>query len=370
MNILHIISSGGMYGAEAVILNLSRSLNENQHRSILGVFSNSTNPNLELHNAATKAGVESHLIDCRGQIDRAVPARIRELARKTRADVIHAHGYKADVYVYLAFRNSGIPLVSTCHNWLRQNRTVALYGTVDRLVLRNYTAVAAVSEQVKKTLLKSGVRKEKIHKVINGIDLRPFDEAVPSLRTNSHGEQAATVGWVGRLSHEKGPDLFLRAAAKTLAHLPQTKFILVGDGTDRASLESLIDELKIRDSVSLAGRREDMPSVYASFDIAVLSSRQEGLPMAVLEGMASSRPWVATAVGDVPTVILNDVTGVLVRPNDVEALSAALISLLQDVEKQQQLGRAARKLVEEKFSAQRMSNDYLDIYQECMRDPS
>jgi glycosyltransferase involved in cell wall biosynthesis len=369
MKILHIISSGGMYGAEAVILNLSRSLNETQHRSILGVFSNSTNPNLELHNAATRAGVESHLIECNGQIDRAVPNRIRELVRQTGADIIHAHGYKADVYVYLALRNSGVPMVSTCHNWLRQNRTVAVYGAVDRLVLRNYTAVVAVSDQVKRTLLSSGVYKEKIHKVVNGIDLRPFEKAVPSLRTNSNGDRAATVGWVGRLSHEKGPDLFLRAAAQTLARLPQTKFILVGDGPDRTSIESLIDELNLRSSVSLAGRRDDMPSVYASFDIAVLSSRQEGLPMAVLEGMASSRPWIATAVGDVPTVIHDDVTGVLVRPNDVEALSTALISLLQDVEKQHQLGSTARKLVEEKFSATRMSNDYLHIYQECLRDP-
>jgi glycosyltransferase involved in cell wall biosynthesis len=368
MNILHIISSGGMYGAEAVILNLSRSLNENHHRSMLGVFANSPNSNLELYDAARTTGIESHLIECEGQMDRSALSRIRELARETRADLIHAHGYKADVYVYLALRNSGIPLVSTCHNWLTQDRAVVFYGTVDRLVLRNYTAVAAVSEQVKKTLLSAGVSKERIHKVINGIDLKPFNNAVPSLRTNSGTEHSLTVGWVGRLSHEKGPDIFLRAAAQTLKQLPQTKFIVVGDGPDRTSLESLIDQLNIRDNVSLAGRREDMPSVYASFDIAVSSSRQEGLPMAILEGMASSRPWIATAVGDVPTVILDDVTGVLVRPNDIESLSSALIALLQDVEKRNRFGSEARKLVEKQFSAQRMSEDYLDIYQQSLKN--
>jgi glycosyltransferase involved in cell wall biosynthesis len=366
MNILHIISSGGMYGAEAVILNLSRALNDNQHRSILGVFSNSSNPNLQLHEAAARAGVESHLIQCQGQIDRTVPARIRELAHQTRADVVHAHGYKADAYVYIALRNSEIPLVSTCHNWVTQNSLVSFYGVVDRFVLRKYTAVAAVSDQVKKTLLDAGVRKEKIHKVINGIDLRPFSNAVPSLREDPDSEHIMIVGWVGRLSHEKGADIFLRAAAQTLASLPQTEFVVVGDGPDRNALESLVDELNIQDSVSFVGRREDMPSVYASFDIVVSSSRQEGLPMAILEGMASGKPWIATTVGDVPTVILQDVTGILTPPGNVESLTAALIALLSDPDRRDRLGTTARKLVEEQFSAERMTEDYLRIYRESI----
>jgi glycosyltransferase involved in cell wall biosynthesis len=365
MNILHIISSGGMYGAEAVILNLSRTLNEKEHRSILGVFSNSSNPNFQLHEAAARAGVQSHLIQCQGQVDRTVPARIRELARQTQADVVHAHGYKADAYVYIALRKSGIPLVSTCHNWVTQNSLVSFYGIVDRLVLRRYTEIAAVSDQVKQTLLDAGVHREKIHKVINGIDLRPFSGAVPSLRKDSDTRQI--VGWVGRLSHEKGADIFLRAAAQTLISLPKTKFVVVGDGPDRNTLESLIDELNIRDNVSLVGRREDMPSVYASFDILVSSSRQEGLPMAILEGMASGKPWIATIVGDVPTVILQDITGVLIPPNNVEALSSALANLLRDPARQELLGTAARKLVEDQFSAERMTEDYLRIYREGIR---
>jgi glycosyltransferase involved in cell wall biosynthesis len=367
MNILHIISSGGMYGAEAVILNLSCTLNEQQHRSILGVFSNSSNPNLQLHEAAARAKVESHLIQCQGQIDHGVPERIRELTRRTRADVVHAHGYKADVYVYIALRKSGIPLVSTCHNWVTQNSLVSFYSVVDRLVLRHYTEIAAVSDQVKQTLLDAGVRREKIHKVINGIDLTQFSSAVPSLRGDADTKQISIVGWVGRLSHEKGADIFLRAAAQTLISLPQTRFVVAGDGPDRSALESLIDELNIRGNVSLVGRREDMPSVYASFDILVSSSRQEGLPMAILEGMASGKPWIATIVGDVPTVILQDITGVLVPPDDVDALSTALIDLLRDRERQELLGTAARKLVEDQFSAERMTEDYLRIYREGIR---
>ena len=99
MKVLHIISSGGMYGAEAVILNMSRILNESGDASVLGVFANSTNPNLQLHQRAAKEAIESHLIPCTGQIDRTAIAAIRELAVRTGADVVHAHGFKADIYV-------------------------------------------------------------------------------------------------------------------------------------------------------------------------------------------------------------------------------------------------------------------------------
>ncbi len=362
MKILHIISSGGMYGAEAVILNLSRTLNEGSHSSVLGVFSNSANPNLQLHEAATKENIESHLIPCNGQIDRTVIESIRSLAARTNADIVHAHGYKADIYTYFALRGSDIPLVSTCHTWYDNDLFVSLYGMADRLVLRSFAAVVAVSDEVKQRLLKAGVHEDKIHLVRNGIDLRPFDNAAPSLQ-KSFANDPSIVGLVGRLSTEKGVDIFLRAAARVLNELPSTKFAVVGEGPDWEKLESLIDELKIRKSVSMLGRRDDMPSVYASLEIMVSASRQEGLPIAILEGMASRRPLIATTVGAVPTVVLDGRTGVLVPPENIEVLASKIVSLLKDPSRRESLGAAARKLIEKEFSAERMTADYLHVYE-------
>jgi glycosyltransferase involved in cell wall biosynthesis len=115
----------------------------------------------------------------------------------------------------------------------------------------------------------------------------------------------------------------------------------------------------------MLGRRDDMPSVYASFEIMVSASRQEGLPIAILEGMASRRPLIATNVGAVPTVVLDGRTGVLLPPEDVEALASEIVSLLKDSARQKSLGAAARKLVEEEFSAERMAADYLRVYEEA-----
>ncbi len=109
MRVLHVISSGGMYGAEAIILNLSRSLHEAGHASALGVFSNSAQPNLQLHESALAHGIESHLVACQGQLDLSVPASIRSLVQQTGADLVHAHGYKADIYTWLALRGRRTP---------------------------------------------------------------------------------------------------------------------------------------------------------------------------------------------------------------------------------------------------------------------
>jgi glycosyltransferase involved in cell wall biosynthesis len=363
MRILHIISSGGMYGAEAVILNMSRSLKEAGHQSVLGVFANSENPNVQLHERALAEGVESHLIPCSGQVDFAVMKKIRELVRQTNADIVHCHGYKADIYVYFGLRKTNIPYISTCHTWYDNNLLVTLYGMADRFVLRRYAGVVAVSNEVKQRLLRSGVEESKIYLINNGIDLRPFDRAAPTLRKDDQGKAQLVVGLVGRLSTEKGVDIFLQSAVVVLSAIPEAIFLAVGDGPDRPQLELLIDNLNLRESVFLLGRRDDMPSVYASLDVMVSASRKEGLPIAILEGMASRRAVIATAVGEVPTIIQHGQTGILVQAEDPDALSAAIIALLNDSASRDRLGAAAKQSVEESFSAERMTANYLRVYE-------
>jgi glycosyltransferase involved in cell wall biosynthesis len=366
MKVLHIISSGGMYGAEAVILNLSHTLNDGPHCSVLGVFSNLSNPNLQLHERAIQEGIESHVLPCDGQVDRRTVAAIRELAVRTRADVVHAHGFKADIYVYLALRGMKTPFVSTCHTWYDNNLLVFLYGVADRLVLRKYPRVVAVSDEVRSRLLKAGVSRGRIRLIRNGIGLRAFENPIPTLRRDLQSDTVPIIGLIGRLSWEKGVDIFLNAASRVLAEFPNARFVVVGEGPDKGKLEQQVEELNIRESVSMLGRRDDMASVYASLDVMVSASRQEGLPMAILEGMANSLPLVATAVGAVPTVVLDGRTGILVPAEKPDALAAGIIDLLRDPAKRKRLGTAARRRVEEEYSAERMTNDYLQVYAEAI----
>jgi glycosyltransferase involved in cell wall biosynthesis len=366
MRVLHIISSGGMYGAEAVILNLSRRLQQTGHSSVLGVFENQPNPNLQLHKAAGRNGIESHLLACEGQIDKSMPKKIRHLVQITGADVVHAHGYKADIYVYFALQGGKTPLISTCHTWYDNSLTLRLYGAADRFFLRRYTRVVAVSSEVKERLVQSGVRPEKVSIIQNGIDCTPFRDAHPSLRDDVRFRDAtAIVGLVGRLSTEKGVDVFIRSAPKILATHPGVRFVIVGDGPDLESLKALITELNVAANVTLLGRRDDMPNVYRSLDVMVSASRQEGLPMAILEGMASKRALIATSVGEVPSLIQDDITGILLPPGDVDLLAHAISALVDDPQRRQRLGQAAERLIEADFSAERMTSDYLIVYEQA-----
>jgi glycosyltransferase involved in cell wall biosynthesis len=368
MKVLHIISSGGMYGAEAVILTLSRIMNTGPHQSVLGVFSNSARPNLQLYEAATAENIEAHLISCTGQLDRSVPAAIRKLVQQIGADIVHAHGYKADIYLYLAMRGRSTATISTCHTWYDNDLALRIYGLLDRFALKSYAGIVAVSKEVEQRLLDAGVSRDRIRLIRNGIDLRSFSSSDGSAQPETN--RPLKVGLVGRLSPEKGVDVFLRAAAEVLIELPSTRFVVVGDGPDHIQLQTLINELHIEHAAYLHGREEDMPSFYRSLDLMVSSSRQEGLPMALLEGMASGLPLVATAVGAVPTVVQNGQTGLLVPPEDNKELAAAILKLLRDPQTRQAYGHAARELVADQYSAERMTADYLQLYEHVLKPPN
>jgi glycosyltransferase involved in cell wall biosynthesis len=257
-----------------------------------------------------------------------------------------------------------MPLVSTCHTWYDDNRLVWLYGVIDRRILRGYNAVVAVSDDVRNRLLSSGVQSDHIHFIRNGIDLRPFTNATPSLHHLATHPEGLLVGWIGRLTRDKGPDLFLRAIAQLRPNFPNTRYLMVGEGPYRSECERLITHLALGDVVHLLGQRFDMPAIYASCDFLVSSSRMEGLPMAILEGMASSRPWVAPAVGAIPLAILDGRNGILIPPGDVETLAGSMARLMRSAEDRVQMGADARRLVEAESSAEHMSEDYLRVYED------
>jgi len=358
-----------MYGAEAVILNLCGVLAGSlEYQSVLGVFDNSASPNLALHEAALKSGFESHLIRCRRQFDRTVPISIRNLVQQTKADVVHTHGYKPDVYAWLGLRRTSIPLVSTCHTWYDNDLALRAYGALDRWVLRSFERVVAVSDQVQDRLLRAGVAPQRVQLIRNGIDLRPFADAAENRRLRSRRGDVLRIGLVGRLAPEKGVDIFFRTAAAVLRQHPAVEFVVVGDGPDRSNLLQLLRTLQIENKASLAGQCSDMPSFYASIDILVSASRQEGLPMALLEGMASSLPVVATAVGQVSQVINNDSVGRIVPPEDSAALASAISELIGDASLRERIGNWAKARVAAEFSADKMAADYLCIYEQAIQE--
>ena len=364
MKVLHIISSSGMYGAERVILNLSRRLNSSGHTAMLGIFQHSNQSENPLFDVAVAEGIASYLIPCRGQVDLSSVRALRSLVRSTGADVLHAHGYKADIYGRFAIRRREIPIVSTCHNWLDTDIATRLYGYIDRFVLRRFSSVVAVSAGVERRLIRSGIPQKRVSIIRNGVEVDAF-RCGESLKS---GNDPLIVGFAGRLSVEKGADLFLRAAAAVHEKLPDVRFVIAGEGPEREGLETLMDQLSLRAFVSMLGRCDDIAAFYASLNILTSTSRTEGMPMGLLEGMASCLPIVATDVGDVSNLVRDGETGFLVPSGDLGQIENGIIKLLWDSSLRDRFGAAGRTLVAREFSAEAMTKQYLDVYKAALTD--
>lgn len=364
MKILHLISSGGMYGAEAVILNLSHALQRQGQESVVASFANAST---QMHDRALAEGLTSVLVPCKGQFSPMTLQSIRSLVREHGVDVLHAHGYKADLYGWAALRSSGVATVSTCHTWYDNDLAVRVYGALDRRVLRSFDQVVAVSAEVEQQLLDAGVTAAKIRRIRNGIDVQAFGEVAENRSGKS--SRALRVGLVGRLSREKGVDVFIEAASRVAKAFANVTFFVVGEGPDRPQLEEQIRSLNLGERLHLLGHQDAMLPVYAGMDLMVSASRQEGLPVALLEGMASGLPLVATSVGEVPNLILQGETGLLVEPGDPAALATAMEQVLGSSDRRLELGRKARERIAREYSAERMVGEYDKVYRQALDAP-
>jgi glycosyltransferase involved in cell wall biosynthesis len=237
-----------------------------------------------------------------------------------------------------------------------------LYDYIDGFVVRQFEAVVAVSDTIATQVRSLGVERSRISTISNGTSFTDIQNGSPMLRGLEPGE--IVIGTVCRLTTQKGLTYLLEAATPLLEQYPYIRFLIVGEGRDRNSLETVAKDTDISHRVTFAGLRRDIANVYASMDIFVLPSIDEGMPMALLEAMATGKAIVATNVGDVPKLIKSGETGLLIRPKEVSDLVNAISSLVKSENLRSKLGAQARAFVCETFSSERMAGQYLDLYRQ------
>jgi len=369
VTILSLISSEGHYGVENMLVTLDRSLSRRGCRCIVGVFDDSRFPHKEVAQRAECQGLPVEIIPCRGRLDYRAVKHIRKLIAHHDVDVLHPHGYKADLYAYAANRPGRVPLVATVHNWPSRLPSMRLYAALDRLVLRRFDKVAAVSDPAARILARWGVAGDKLCTILNAVDIERYRNATPTLSSEIGQACHALVGFVGRLVPSKGGSSLLRAAQRVLSRNPEVTFVLVGDGPSRKDWETLAAELGISGRVRFTGTRNDMPGVYASLDVVVLPSEIESMPMCVLEAMAAGKPVIATPVGAVPQLVASEETGLLVETGSVDALANAILRLVDDRDFARQLGENGYQRAAKQFSADTMAESYLSLYRQLFKSP-
>lgn len=359
-HVFHLHSSAGVYGAEYVLLGLIPALDRIGVRSTLLCLDNPLRSEQPLFERANALGVSVERLPCRGKLDRATVRAIRERVSRSASPLLHVHGYKSAFYAWLARRGGIMPIVATLHGPTPVSRRLRLYNRIEQWLLRRFDKVCVVSARMRDDLIATGIPAERICLVENGIDTDRFRPDVASLPRGDFGipENAFVFGASMRLSEEKNPLGMLDAFAEVFRKYPNAWLAIAGDGPLRAEVIARAEHLGISGRIRLLGARDDMERYYPMLDCFVLPSHYEGLPLALLEAMATAKPVVGTDVGQV-SIVLAGLPARLVPASDTPALASAMQACIAE-------NPAARpdlrQRVCERYSVTRMAQMYADVY--------
>ena len=293
--------------------------------------------------------------------------------RREQPDIVHCYLYTPSLYGGFAAKLAGNPVIITSRRGLghfKDNKPH--YQMLENIVNRFADGVLVNSHAVKDDVFKrEALASDKVHMIHNGIDTHtftPVEHADEYLLSKKHelgiSETAPVIGMIANFFAYKGYREFLLAASEVLRHFPQARFVCIGEDCGiQPELEQLCRELGIAQSCLFRlGQYQEIPELIRTFDIQVSASHEEGFSNAVLEGMASGKPIIATTVGGNPEAVQHNVTGVLIPPKDPAALSHAILSLLKNPELASTLGRNGRKWVEDHFSLEKMIDKLENLY--------
>lgn len=302
--------------------------------------------------------------------------RLARLIRRGKYTIVHTHSSKAGIVGRWAAKFAGAPIiVHTVHGWGHHDHqhplVRAYYIWLEKLTLPITDKLIAVSPSNIEKGLKDGIGQPDDYVVIrSGIELDRFGH--PQVERGGTRTawgiplDAPLVGTVTRLSPQKGPLDFVRAAAQIAQAVPEAWFMMVGDGPMRAEVETLARDLGIANRLVLTGLRRDVPELLAAFDIFVLSSLWEGLPRVVTQAMATGLPVVSTAIDGSAEVVEEGVNGFCVPPGEPGALAERAIKLLRDPELAQRLGKAGQLRAIE-FDVWTMVAKIAELYEHLLR---
>jgi glycosyltransferase involved in cell wall biosynthesis len=310
--------------------------------------------------------------------------RLYRVLRRERFTIVHTHTPKPGLLGQLAARLAGVPIViNTLHGFYFHDHMKPFrrrfYMTMERIAARCSDVILSQnSEDIQTAVREKICPPERIKRLGNGIDVRRFDRRRldPGVLARArHGlgipHDAAVVGFVGRLVEEKGILELLQAMQTVVAQVPHVRLLIVGPIDDEKSdalKPDMAQRYGLADVCIFTGKREDMPELYAQMDVFVLPSQREGFPRAPMEASAMGVPCVVTDIRGCREAVLPECNGLLVPLRNGPALTHAILELLTNREKAERLGRAGRRLAEERFDEQLVFSTVRTEYARLLRE--
>ena len=375
-NILYIIEGITFGGGERVFMQLAEGMKAKGYGITVGCV-----PRGVFAKRLRELGIEVEGFNMDSKYNIRVIFQMAKFMKQKNIHIVHTQGGRAPFFGRIAARLAKVPIVISTVAMLlsreshsdvnRLKRTV--YLLIDKLTSGYVDRFLVLSEPHREALNTDyNIERSKVIKIYNGIEFHKYDAiSGDGLRVRKElgiALSSSIVGVIGRLAWEKGLPFFLQAASKVTATFPEIKFLIVGDGPLKAELEKLSNELNIRQNCIFTGFRQDIPDILSAVDMLVMSSLYEGMPMVILEAMAASKPVIATKVGGIPEMVRDGETGILVPPEDADALAGSMLTLLKNKNRARQMGLAGRRCVEDHFDVEVMVQNTEAVYQELMRE--
>ncbi len=358
-----VLASGDLWaGAEVMVYQLACGLTAITGLELCVVLLNDERLARELR----KIGIEVHVVD---ESKHSFPSIVRTVSRLVAVfspDVIHSHRYKENLLAWLVTRSMRkVRLVATQHGMPElAGRDIGITAKLRiwlsfRLLSRFFDRTVVVSEEMQQSLVGSYGFTDNCLKVIyNGICL----PEVVIQRANKR----MTVGSAGRLFPVKDYSLMVEIAKLVVAHNDMVDFVLAGDGPERHMLEGKVTEAGLHDRFRFLGHQDDMDTFYKSLDVYISTSVHEGIPMSVLEAMSYGLPVLVPNVGGFPEIVEEGISGYLIDGRDPLVFSERCGWLLSDRERREQMAKAARQRVIDRFSREAMAAEYCQLYRELL----
>jgi len=379
LKVLDVIDSGGLYGAEVMLLHL---VAEQIRQGIEPIIASIGEKGIEekpLETEAKKRGFRVEKFRMMPGPNFPGASKILRFAWSDGVNILHSHGYKGNILLgFIPKPIRRIPIITTVHGYTSRvngfNR-MRLYEWLDSRALGLMDAVVFVSNAMKSDPHFRHLCPEKVNVIHNGIPLTP-DEA--QALNSDHDSQnldsilefckkGYIIGSIGRLSPEKGYENLIRALAHVVNKGLDARLLLIGQGALKEKLVLLASELGLTSRIMFAGYQKAAFRFFHLMNVFVISSLTEGLPMTLLEAMRAKVPIIATRVGGIPDILTDPKDAILLPPKDEEGLASAILRISCNPEKTLQMTENAYKKFKSELSSYKMAKQYSSLYKELLR---
>ncbi len=370
--ILHLIHTGGFYGAEAVILNLCIGMKETEYRPVIGCFVNRGSRKPQLGLIAESKGIHVRYVPFKNKVDVSVVKKLHKIIDEENICLVNSHGYKPSFYCLIMRIFYRIPFVVTSHLWTKETLRAHLYVFVDKISMLFAEKIIAVSHPIARKISSWKPHVKKISVINNGIDINKYSEYASNFNAITLRKElglkihSRVVGTLGRLAYQKAHEDLIHVAENILREKNDVEFLIAGEGHRLSYLKDLTEKFGISDNFHFIGFRSDPMNILKLLDVFVLCSVDEGLPIVLLEAMSIGVPVLVTDVGEIPMIIQNGVNGILVKKKDTHAMAQGIKCLLEDNPFSKELAKNAKNTVESHFTISEMTNKYIICYRNIL----